>query len=151
MELHLHGAARTVAQALERAGAAEAAGFDGIFFADSQLNSLDPFQVLSTIASQTERLRLGTAVSNMVYRDPSVLANSAATLNEISNGRAVLGLGTGDGPAYSLGRRATKLDEFEGGLKTICDLLGGQQYGLPRPERARELRRDLKRDLERPR
>ena len=132
MELHLHGSARTVAQALERARAAEAAGFDGIFFADSQLNSLDPFQVLSTIASQTERLRLGTAVSNMVYRDPSVLANSAATLNEISNGRAVLGLGTGDGPVYSLGRRATKLDEFERGLKTIRDLLGGNAIAVPR-------------------
>ena len=132
MELHLHGSARTVAQALERAHAAEAAGFDGIYFADSQLNSLDPFQVLSLIAMQTTRLRLGTAVSNMVYRDPSVLANSAATLNEVSNGRAVLGLGTGDGPVYSLGRRATKLDAFERGLKTIRDLLGGNGIAVPR-------------------
>ncbi len=131
MELHLHGSARSIAQALERARAAEAAGFDGIFFADSQMNSLDPFQVLSIIAAQTERLRLGTAVSNMVYRDPSVLANSAATLNEVSNGRAVLGLGTGDGPVYSLGRRATKLDEFERGLKTIHDLLGGSGIVVP--------------------
>ncbi|HEY1268689.1 MAG TPA: LLM class flavin-dependent oxidoreductase [Candidatus Binatia bacterium] len=132
MELHLHGSARTIEQALERARSAEAAGFDGIFFADSQLNSLDPFQVLSTIAAQTERLRLGTAVSNMVYRDPSVLANSVATLNEISNGRAVLGLGTGDGPVYSLGRRATKLYDFERGLKTIRDLLGGSGIVVPR-------------------
>jgi 5,10-methylenetetrahydromethanopterin reductase len=132
MELYLHGSARTVAQALERARAAEAAGFDGIFFADSQLNSLDPFQILSLIATKTARLRLGTAVSNMVYRDPSVLANSAATLNEISNGRAVLGLGTGDGPVYSLGRRATKLDEFERGLKTIRDLLSGSGIVVPR-------------------
>ena len=132
MELHLHGSARTVAQALERARAAEAAGFDGIFFADSQLNSLDPFQVLSIIAAQTERLRLGTAVSNMVYRDPSVLANSAATLNEISNGRAVLGLGTGDGPVYSLGRQATKLVDFERGIKTIHDLLAGKEIAVPR-------------------
>ncbi|HKA33431.1 MAG TPA: LLM class flavin-dependent oxidoreductase [Candidatus Binatia bacterium] len=132
MELHLHGSARTIAQALERARAAEAAGFDGIFFADSQMNSLDPFQVLSLIATHTGRLRLGTAVSNMVYRDPSVLANSAATLNEISNGRAVLGLGTGDGPVYSLGRQATKLVDFEGGLKTIRHLLGGNGIAVPR-------------------
>jgi 5,10-methylenetetrahydromethanopterin reductase len=132
MELYLHGSARTIAQALERARAAEAAGFDGIFFADSQLNSLDPFQVLSLIATKTTRLRLGTAVSNMVYRDPSVLANSAATVNEISDGRAVLGLGTGDGPVYSLGRHATKLVDFERGLKTIHDLLNGKPITVPR-------------------
>ncbi|HTM07558.1 MAG TPA: LLM class flavin-dependent oxidoreductase [Verrucomicrobiae bacterium] len=132
MELHLHGSARTIGQALERARAAEAAGFDGIFFADSQLNSLDPFQVLSLIATRTTRLRLGTAVSNMVYRDPSVLANSAATANEISDGRVILGLGTGDGPVYSLGRHATKLAEFERGLETIHDLLAGKHIAVPR-------------------
>jgi 5,10-methylenetetrahydromethanopterin reductase len=132
MELYLHGSARTIAQALERARAAEAAGFDGIFLADSQMNSLDPFQVLSLIATRTQRLRLGTAVSNMVYRDPSVLANSIATVNEISDGRALLGLGTGDGPVYSLGRHATKLVDFERGLKTIHDLLAGKDIAVPR-------------------
>ena len=138
MELHLHGSARTIAQALERARAAEAAGFDGIFFADSQLNSLDPFQVLSLIATQTKRLRLGTAVSNMVYRDTSVLANSIATVNEISDGRALLGLGTGDGPVYSLGRDATKLADFERGLKTIRDLLAGKDIAVPRAKERAE-------------
>jgi 5,10-methylenetetrahydromethanopterin reductase len=130
MEFNLHGSARTITQALERARAGEAAGFDGIFFADSQLNSLDPFQVLALCAVETKRLRLGTAVSNMVYRDPSVLANSAATVNEISEGRAILGLGTGDGPVYSLGRSATKLAEFERGLKTIRDLLRGKTISV---------------------
>jgi 5,10-methylenetetrahydromethanopterin reductase len=125
-------------QARERARAAEAAGFDGIFFADSQLNSLDPFQVLALCAIQTTRLKLGTAVSNMVYRDPSVLANSAATLNEISHGRAVLGLGTGDGPVYSLGRSATKLAEFEAGLKTIRDLVRGKALAVPRGKERQE-------------
>ena len=144
MELHLHGSARSIAQALERARAAEAAGFHGIFFADSQLNSLDPFQVLSLIATRTTRLRLGTAVSNMVYRDPSVLANSAATVNEISDGRAVLGLGTGDGPVYSLGRHATKLAEFERGLNTIRDLLTGKQIAVPRGKERAEGRVSLR-------
>jgi 5,10-methylenetetrahydromethanopterin reductase len=130
IEFHLHGSARTVIQALDRARAAEAAGFDGLFFADSQLNSLDPFQVLALCAVETQHLRLGTAVSNMVYRDPSVLANSAATVNEISQGRAVLGLGTGDGPVYSLGRRATRLAEFEAGLQTIRDLVRGKAISV---------------------
>lgn len=130
IEFYLHGSARTIAQALARARAAEAAGFDGLFFADSQLNSLDPFQVLALCAVETKRLRLGTAVSNMVYRDPSVLANSAATVNEISQGRAVLGLGTGDGPVYSLGRSATKLAEFEKGLRIIRELLRGKSISI---------------------
>jgi 5,10-methylenetetrahydromethanopterin reductase len=130
VEFNLHGSARTIAQALERARAAEAAGFDGLFFADSQLNSLDPFQVLALCAVETKRLRLGTAVSNMVYRDPSVLANSAATVNEISQGRAILGLGTGDGPVYSLGRSATRLAEFEAGLQIIRDLVGGNSISV---------------------
>ncbi len=138
MELNLHGSARTITQALERARAAEAAGFDGIFFADSQFNSLDPFQVLALCAVQTPRLKLGTAVSNMVYRDPSVLASSAATLNEISEGRAVLGLGTGDGPVYSLGRSATKLADFETGLKTIRDLVRGAALAVPRSKERAE-------------
>lgn len=132
MELNLHGSARTIAEAVQRARAAEAAGFGGIFFADSQLNSLDPFQLLALCATETTRLRLGTAVSNMVYRDPSVLANSAATVNEISQGRAVLGLGTGDGPVYSLGRSATKLAEFERGLRAIRDLVRGKSISVPR-------------------
>ncbi len=145
MELNLHGSARTIAEAVQRARSAEAAGFDGIFFADSQLSSLDPFQVLALCATQTTRLRLGTAVSNMVYRDPSVLANSAVTVNEISQGRAVLGLGTGDGPVYSLGRSATKLAEFEQGLRTIRDLVRGKSISVPRgKERQAEGRVNLR-------
>ncbi len=59
----------------------------------------------------------------MVYRDPTITACSFATLNEISNGRAIVGMGTGDGPVYSLGRTATKLVEFETGLRVVRDLL----------------------------
>lgn len=131
MKFNLHGSARTIAEAIKRARAAEAAGFEGIFFADSQLTTLDPFQVLSLCATQTSRLRLGTAVSNMVYRDPTILANSAATVNEISEGRAVLGMGTGDGPVYRLGRTATRLALFEEGIRTLRALLQGRSISVP--------------------
>jgi 5,10-methylenetetrahydromethanopterin reductase len=62
----------------------------------------------------------------MVYRDPTVLASSAATVNEMSRGRAILGIGTGDGPVYRLGRTATRLAQFEEGLRTIRTLLQGK-------------------------
>lgn len=127
----LHGSTRNISQALGRALSAERLGFEAIFFADSQMNNLDPFQVMALCAGHTQRLRFGTAVTNMVYRDPTILANSAATANEISQGRAILGLGTGDGPIYSLGRTATRLAQFEQGLRIIRELLQGRSIAVP--------------------
>src|SRR6266436_5796544 len=119
----LHGSARSAQEAVDRAKRAEAVGFAAIFFADSHMNNVDPYQVMALCAVHTKTIRFGTAVTNMVYRDPTITANSFATLNEISEGRAIIGLGTGDGPVYSLGRTATKLAEFEKGLRVIRDLL----------------------------
>src|SRR5690348_17366850 len=123
MQFCLHSSARTVQEAVSRAQRAEALGFEAIFFADSQMNNVDPYQALALCAVNTKRIRLGTAVTNMVYRDATITANSFATLNEISQGRAIIGIGTGDGPVYSLGRTATKLVNFEKGLRLIRDLL----------------------------
>ena len=127
----LHGSIQRIPQAIERSRQAEALGYEAMYIADSQLTCLDPFQVLAICAGQTKRLRLGTAVTNMVYRDPTVLAGSAATLNAISEGRAILGMGTGDGPVYTLGRKATPMAQFEEGLKTMRELLQGRQVEFP--------------------
>src|SRR5262245_7668362 len=123
MNVCLHRSARTVQEAVNRAKRAEALGYEAIFFADSQMGNVDPYQVMALCAVNTKKIRFGTAVTNMVYRDPTITANLFATLNEISEGRAVVGLGTGDGPVYSLGRTATKLADFEKGLGVIRDLL----------------------------
>ncbi len=141
----LHGPARNINEAVNRAIAAEELGFEAVFFADSHMNNLDPFQVMTVCAAQTKHVRLGTAVTNMVYRDPTVLASSAATINEISQGRAILGLGTGDGPIYSLGRTATRLAQFEQGLATIRNLVQGKSITVPRgKERVAEERVGLR-------
>lgn len=132
MNFCLHGSARSVQEAVERARLAEILGFEAIFFADSHMNNVDPFQVMAMCAVQTKKIRLGTAVTNMVYRDPTVLANSFATVNEISEGRAMIGMGTGDGPIYSLGRTATRLVDFEAGLRTIRDLLHDRGISVPK-------------------
>jgi 5,10-methylenetetrahydromethanopterin reductase len=131
MNFCLHGSARTVREAVERAVRAEQLGFEAIFFADSHMNNVDPYQAMALCAKETNKIRFGTAVTNMVYRDPSITANSFATLNEISEGRAIIGLGTGDGPVYSLGRTATKLAQFENGLRTIRDLLHDRGIDVP--------------------
>lgn len=132
MNFCLHSSARTVREAVERAKRAEALGFEAIFFADSQMGNVDPYQVMAMCAVATKKIRFGTAVTNMVYRDPTITANSFATLNEISEGRAIIGLGTGDGPVYSLGRTATKLIDFEKGLRTISDLLHDRGIDVPK-------------------
>jgi len=131
MNFCLHGSARTVQEAVERARRAEQLGFEAIFFADSHMNNADPYQVMAMCAVHTKKIRFGTAVTNMVYRDPTITANSFATLNEISEGRAIIGLGTGDGPIYSLGRTATRLADFEKGLRIIRDLLQDRGIDVP--------------------
>src|SRR6266542_807399 len=124
MNFCLHGSARTVREAVERAKRAEELGFEAIFFADSQMGNVDPYQVMAMCAVQTKKIRFVTAVTNMVSRDLTITANSFATLNEISQGRAIIGLGTGAGPVYSLGRTATTLVDFKNGLRTSAHQRG---------------------------
>ena len=57
--------------------------------------SLDPFVALSTVAAVTDRVRLGTGVALVAQHDPIVLAKQVATLDHVSGGRAVLGIGFG--------------------------------------------------------
>ncbi|TYK48419.1 LLM class F420-dependent oxidoreductase [Actinomadura decatromicini] len=57
--------------------------------------TLDPFVVLSAVAAVTERLRLGTGIVLIVQRDPITLAKEVASLDLVSGGRAVLGVGAG--------------------------------------------------------
>jgi 5,10-methylenetetrahydromethanopterin reductase len=127
----IHGGVKSIEEIHKRAQRAEDLGYDGIFTGESHLSSIDSFQTLASCAMLTKRVLLGIAVTNMVFRDPTVLAGAAASLNEISNGRAILGLGTGDGPVYSQGRKATPLAQFEPGVKMIRDLVQGKAVALP--------------------
>jgi 5,10-methylenetetrahydromethanopterin reductase len=127
----VHGGVKNIEEIHQRAGRAEALGYDGIFIGESHLTSIDSFQTLATCSMLTKRVLLGIAVTNMVFRHPTVLAGAAASLNEISRGRAILGLGTGDGPVYSQGLKATPLKEFEHGVKTIRNLVQGKAIEFP--------------------
>ena len=134
MHFSLHspnGGLKEAARIRDRVVRAEQLGFECIYLGCSQLSTPEPFQILACCAVATSRLKLGTAVTNMVYQDPTVLAGSAATLSDISDGRAVLGLGTGDGPVYAMGRRATRLKEFEEGVRTIREVLHGGELVTP--------------------
>jgi 5,10-methylenetetrahydromethanopterin reductase len=79
---------------LQVAQAADAAGIDGIW-ASEDPEGWDAFAVLSAIAAVTESAELGTSVVSPYPRHPNLLAASVATLDRLSGGRAVLGLGRG--------------------------------------------------------
>lgn len=79
---------------LDGAVLAEQQGFGCVWKGES--NSRDPMVLLSAMASRTERVNLGTAIYHLYGRSPVTLGIQAATLNEISGGRLILGLGVGN-------------------------------------------------------
>ncbi|HSR24981.1 MAG TPA: LLM class F420-dependent oxidoreductase [Candidatus Eisenbacteria bacterium] len=72
--------------------AADRLGFDTVWVAEAY--GWDAFTVLTEMACQTERIKLGTGIVNVFSRSPALIAQTAASLDRISGGRFVLGLGT---------------------------------------------------------
>ena len=103
-----------VADAVTRRQAAEDAGFDGIWTWDhlagrvhGASHVLECWTLLTTIAANTERVAIGPLVLNVANREPGVLAVMAATLQEASGGRLLLGIGAGGGHDTPYAGRAT--------------------------------------------
>ena len=78
------------------AQAAEAAGLDYISMGDAQVHRRECYAMLTLCALATERIGLALIVTNPLTRHPTVTADAMATVNEISKGRAVLGIGRGN-------------------------------------------------------
>ncbi len=142
---------------LAMARAAEAAGFDSIWLGDHLLYE-DPergpweaWTLLSALAAVTERVRLGPLVACAGFHPPGLLAKMAATIDEVSGGRFVLGLGAGWNPrefaAFGLpfDRRVSRFAESFEILRRLLDgervTLDGEYHSaddsvlLPRPAR----------------
>jgi alkanesulfonate monooxygenase SsuD/methylene tetrahydromethanopterin reductase-like flavin-dependent oxidoreductase (luciferase family) len=86
--------AQPASRLVEAIVAAEAAGLDEVWLADEGV-AREPVPVLAAAAVRTERIRLAIGVTSPVLRHPGALAASAMTVDELSCGRAVLGLGVG--------------------------------------------------------
>ncbi|MGB8366225.1 MAG: LLM class flavin-dependent oxidoreductase [Rhizomicrobium sp.] len=110
---------------MEAARRIEAEGWDGQMFMDSQSLGCDPYVMMGVWAAATERLKLSTGVTNPLTRHPVVTAACAATLQSISGGRAVLGIGRGDSALAYLGYAPASLPVFRRTLHDLQTLLCG--------------------------
>jgi 5,10-methylenetetrahydromethanopterin reductase len=103
----------------------ESIGFTGLLVPDTQLLSGDPFVGLTLAARATDRLLLGTGVTNPITRDPSVTASAISTVHVESGGRAVLGIGRGDTSLFLIGRQQPSVTEFGAYVSRVREYLSG--------------------------
>ncbi|MEU7766583.1 LLM class flavin-dependent oxidoreductase [Nocardia sp. NPDC049190] len=114
----------------EAARVAEDLGFAQIWIPDSQLLWRDAFMVAGACIASTSEISVGTAVTNVVTRHPSVVASAARTVAEQAPGRFSLGLGTGDSSVEPIGLRASSQRELRQGIAMIRALSGGETYNF---------------------
>jgi 5,10-methylenetetrahydromethanopterin reductase len=107
---------------------AEELGFDQVWFPDSQLLWRDVFTVLTAAAVGTERIGLGSAVTNLVTRHPAVVASAARSVAELAPGRFTLGLGVGNSSVGPIGMRSSTGVELREGLTMLRALLEGHEW-----------------------
>lgn len=106
---------------------AEDNGFDSGWMYDSHVLWQEPYPLLTATALGTSRLRLGLNVTNPGTREPTVTASAFATLQDISGGRMVCGIGRGDSARRVIGLKPVKVDEFERATSMIRDLMNGRE------------------------
>jgi F420-dependent oxidoreductase-like protein len=128
-----------IAQAQE----AEAAGFDSVFVMDHfyQLPGLgtpdqpmlEAYTALGGLATATERVQLGTLVTGNTYRNPTLLSKAITTLDVISQGRAILGIGTGwfelehQQLGYDFGTFTDRFNRLDEALQIILPMIKGER------------------------
>jgi F420-dependent oxidoreductase-like protein len=121
---------------------AEAAGFDSVWAAEAY--GSDAATVLAWLAAQTERIRIGSAIFQMPARSPAMTAMTAATLDELSGGRMILGIGP-SGPQVAEGwhgqpfaRQLRRTREYVEILRKALARerleFDGEMYTLPLPD-----------------
>jgi Luciferase-like monooxygenase len=121
----------TAAEQLKQAVLAERAGWDGVFVWEAAYG-VDAWTLLAAIAQRTERLRLGTMLTPLPWRRPWKVASQAVTLDQVSDGRAILAVGlgavdTGLGQTGEVTDRRTRAEMLDEGIDLIAGLWEGRR------------------------
>ncbi len=128
---------------MAQAREAEAAGFDSVFvmdhfyqlpmLGDPDQPMLEAYTALGALATVTERVQLGTLVTGNTYRNPALLAKTITTLDVVSQGRAILGIGTGwfelehDQLGFEFGTFTDRFNRLEEALQIILPMIKGER------------------------
>jgi alkanesulfonate monooxygenase SsuD/methylene tetrahydromethanopterin reductase-like flavin-dependent oxidoreductase (luciferase family) len=116
-------AGRSLEQAIERVRLAESLGYDSTYV--THIAGRDSLTVLAAYAAATERIRLGTGVLPIYSRTPAATAQTAATIDELSGGRMVLGVGVSHRLTVeawygqSIDRPVTEMREYVGAIRAM--------------------------------
>jgi probable F420-dependent oxidoreductase len=106
---------------------AEQRGFEYGWTYDSHILWQESYATLPVVAAQTERIKLGHFVTNPGIRDPTVTASWYATMQDLSNGRMVMGIGRGDSSRRVVGLKPVRVAEFERRCAMLRDLMNGRK------------------------
>jgi 5,10-methylenetetrahydromethanopterin reductase len=128
LELHQYYDAKTILDEIELG---EKLGYDALWLGDSQMIWRELYVLLGAAAKATSRVWLGTGVTNPITRLPVVTASAITTLQELSGGRAVLGVGVGDSSVRTLGMKPVTLAAFEHFVSEVRELCSGRPVKAP--------------------
>ena len=109
----------------ELARAVDERGFEALWYIDFQLGMKDVYAAMNLAALSTQNVLIGAGVTNLVTRHPTVTANATAALDELSNGRALLGLGAGWSAVLGAGGAPSKLGALRTGIGEFRQLFSG--------------------------
>ena len=137
------GVAELYPTVIAQAQEAEAVGFDSVFVMDHfyqlpVLGSpdqpmLEAYTALGGLATATDRVQLGTLVTGNTYRNPTLLAKAITTLDVMSQGRAILGIGTGwfelehDQLGFEFGTYTDRFNKLYEALEIILPMIKGER------------------------
>ncbi len=111
---------------VDRIARAEQLGFRYGWTYDSHILWQEGYVFLTLAAAATSTIKLGHCVTNPGIREPTVTASAYATLQEISGGRMVMGIGRGDSSRRVVGLEPVPVKQFEQSLEMIKDLMNGR-------------------------
>ncbi len=106
---------------------AERLGYRNLWFGDSQNIWREVYSTMAAAAVGTDRIIIGTGVTNALTRHRSVLASAWVTLAELTDGRVAAGFGVGDSALETMGVRPMKVAELEEVIRDLRTLWGGDE------------------------